>query len=146
MQYDSSTCCFVHITVYYYDGTMIADATAIRKRAIPSLGLTTEPSTGFGVQYLESIILFLGYGLDQFAVGASLLFWIVFQIWFSTLCKFWHCMFILDNCIHGLLSKFLNSEAFWGNICLKKHPSQFGFFVCVKIKKISGNVLLFCTE
>ena len=57
MQYDSSSCCSVHITVYNYDGTMIADATAIRKRAIPSLGLTTEPSTGLGVQYLESVIL-----------------------------------------------------------------------------------------
>lgn len=50
MQYDSSSSCSVHITVYNYDGTMIADATAIRKRAIPSLGLTTEPSTGLGVQ------------------------------------------------------------------------------------------------
>ena len=55
VQYDSSSCHSVHIPVSDYAGTMIADATAIRKIAIQSIGLTTEPSTGFGVHLVDRL-------------------------------------------------------------------------------------------
>jgi hypothetical protein len=55
VQYDGSSCHSVHIPVSDYDGTMIADATAIRKIAIQSIGLTTEPSTGFGVHLVDRL-------------------------------------------------------------------------------------------
>ena len=53
VQYDGSSCHSVHTPVSDYDGTMIADATAIGKIAIQSIGLTTEPSTSFGIQLID---------------------------------------------------------------------------------------------
>jgi hypothetical protein len=53
VQYDGSSYHSVHIPVSDYDGTMIGDATALRKIAIQSIGLTTEPSTGFRVHLVD---------------------------------------------------------------------------------------------